>query len=416
MYRTLSLLLCAQFLAHTSATQHIHRSPSGTSPVDVNPRAANTTSDGTEIVVASAWFPDWAGESPTQLSWDKYTHMVFAFAVTTPDPANISIDNSTLLTDFVAEARNNNVSPLLAIGGWTGSRYFSTAVTAEHRSRFVQAALGLVTQYGLDGIDFDWEYPGQQGIGCNVVASDDSANFLAFLELRQENSTLVLTAAVGTQPFVGADKEPMTDVSAFADVLDRIELMVYDAWDSSTTHTAGANAPLTDCPGHQQGSVTSAFPAEKIVLGLAAYGHSYNVTPADAEPSSGGLSTYPALGGAQPAGPSDNSSSTAPDVCDNVAGVSGVYTFAELVDTGFLSEDGTPLENHVYDQCTRTPYVYNETSHVLISYDDPMSFAAKGEFIVDRNLAGFAIWDALGDYKDVLVESLYTSMGIEDCE
>ncbi|KAJ7032536.1 hypothetical protein C8F04DRAFT_654359 [Mycena alexandri] len=48
------------------------------------------------------------------------------------------------------------------------------------------------------------------------------------------------------------------------------------------------------------------FPIERIVLGLAAYGHSYNVTSdAAINKATGSLSMYPAIGGTQPVGTSD---------------------------------------------------------------------------------------------------------------
>jgi chitinase len=44
----------------------------------------------------------------------------------------------------------------LSIGGWTGSQYFSSSVsTASNRTAFVQAVASLITQYDLDGIDFE---------------------------------------------------------------------------------------------------------------------------------------------------------------------------------------------------------------------------------------------------------------------
>lgn len=70
-----------------------------------------------------------------------------------------------------------------------------------------------------------WEYPNRQGIGCNAISPSDSANFLAFLQqLKQDpvGSKLILSAAVGETPLMGANGTPMTDVSAFADVLDHI--------------------------------------------------------------------------------------------------------------------------------------------------------------------------------------------------
>ena len=70
-----------------------------------------------------------------------------------------------------------------------------------------------------------WEYPAKQGIGCNVVSVNDSANFLTFLQtLRKQDGaeSLIITAAVSITPFIGSDGNPMTDVSEFAKVLDYV--------------------------------------------------------------------------------------------------------------------------------------------------------------------------------------------------
>jgi chitinase len=70
---------------------------------------------------------------------------------------------------------------------------------------------------------FSWEYPNKQGVGCNTISPNDSANFLSFLQaLRAKASNLILSAAVGITPFNGPDGNPMADVSAFAQVLDHI--------------------------------------------------------------------------------------------------------------------------------------------------------------------------------------------------
>ncbi|KAJ7500623.1 chitinase [Mycena galericulata] len=398
-------------------------------------RDTNTTGTGTadsEGVVAAGWFPVSGSATPANVSWGMYSHLAYAFATTTPDAGNITVDAAGL-RDFVQTARANNVSPLLSIGGWTGSQYFSSAVaTSDNRTKFVGAITELVDTYNLDGIDFDWEYPGRQGIGCNVVSSSDSANFLLLLKQlsASSNGTFLLTAAVGLAPFVGTDGSALADVSAFADVLDRIELMVYDTW--GVLKTAGPNAPLDSAcePTEYRASSGSAagavaawtqakFPADKIVLGLAAYGHSFNVTPAAAlNSSTGSLNPYPALGGPQPAGPSDTPAADAtPDQCGSPGTVSGVYTFAQLVSSGFLGTDGAAGDgiHYTIEGCSQTPYVYNEDTHVLISYDDAKSFASKGAFISAQGLAGFAVWEVTGDYDDILLDSLYSAMGIQDC-
>ena len=79
-------------------------------------------------------------------------------------------------------------------------------------------------------LDHSWEYPNNQGIGCNVVSKDDSANFLSFLQtlrLQDGGENLIISAAVSLTPFKDSDGNPMKDVSAFADVLDHIGLPLF---------------------------------------------------------------------------------------------------------------------------------------------------------------------------------------------
>nr|GAT54843.1 glycoside hydrolase family 18 protein [Mycena chlorophos] len=405
-------------------------SSSGSGGITTTGNSSADTSD----VVASAWYPGWEAQDfpPSMISWSKYNSMIFAFATTTTDTSTIALDDisAQALPDFVTLAKSNGVSALLSIGGWTGSMYYSSAVaTAENRTTFVNAVLDLVSKYNLDGIDFDWEYPARQGLGCNVVSSEDSANFLSFLQQLRGTSAgknLILTAPVSLTPFIGSDGEPMSDVSAFADVLNYIEIMNYDVW-GSWSSTVGPNAPLADAcaaPANQQGSATSAvsawsaakFPANQIVLGLASYGHSFSVSPGAALRSNGSLALYPTFDASnQPLGSADSpGDATALDPCGNPEGISGIFTFAGLVQEGYLTENGTAANgiDYVYDYCSQTPFVYNETSMVMISYDDATSFAAKGRFINAQNLAGYAVWDVTGDFDDILLDSLHDAMGI----
>jgi chitinase len=42
------------------------------------------------------------------------------------------------------------------------------------------------------------------------------------------------------------------------------------------------------------------------------------------------------------------------------------------------------------------PYVYNESSEVLVSFDNADSFTVKGKFIWEMGVKGFAIVGSLG--------------------
>ncbi|KDR72562.1 hypothetical protein GALMADRAFT_73528 [Galerina marginata CBS 339.88] len=437
----LSTLLAAVFVVLSSfpnilvgAAPHCGLVPPKSAAVAVH-ASTKSNSSGTGAnggdVVATGWYPGWLGSQlePSQISWSKYSALTFAFATTTPDASVIALDSESaaLLPTFVTEAHNNGVNALLSIGGWTGSIYYSTAVgSADNRTTFVKAVVGIASQYGLDGIDFDWEYPSRQGIGCNAISDDDSANFLSFLqELRQDpdGAQLTLTAAVGLTPFAGPGGTPMSDVSAFGEVLDHIAIMNYDVW-GSWSPDVGPNAPLDDsCAPVQAGSATSAlkawtdaqFPASKIVLGVAAYGHSFHVGTSAATDSSGQLALYPPFDKSQqPLGDSDIPGATT-DQCGNTVGVGGTFNFKGMISGGFLDANGNAASgiDYRFDNCSQTPFVYNPSKQTMISYDDKTSFAAKGKFIDDNGLAGFAIWHIAGDSDDILLSSISDAMGLE---
>ena len=40
--------------------------------------------------------------------------------------------------------------------------------------------------------------------------------------------------------------------------------------------------------------------------------------------------------------------------------------------------------------------------------------AAKGKFIRDKGLRGFAMWEASSDFNDLLVDSISQAIGIEE--
>jgi chitinase len=379
--------------------------------------------------VAVSWYPGWRGSDypPDKIHWSGYTQVNYAVAVTTANPAVISLDPSDqqLLPKFVSTAHKNHVAAGLTIGGWTGSRYFSSAVsTPSSRTAFVNAVLGLAKTYKLDAIDFDWEYPNGAGIGCNQKSPSDTANFLLFLQNLRSTAAgkkLTISAAVAITPFLGPGGTPSSDVSGFSTVLDYITIMNYDVWGSWSTGGVGPNAPLNDtCSTKKEGSAVSAvqawtaakFPSNKIVLGVASYGHSYFVKKSDALDASGKLKPYPPFDASQQPHGDSWDAPAGTDVCGNPTPIGGIFNFWGLISGGFLTQAGTPAPgiHYRFDSCSQTPYVYNDKSQVMVAYDDARSFAAKGQFINHSKLKGFAMWTTTGDSNNILLNSIRTAM------
>lgn len=221
-----------------------------------------------------------------------------------------------------------------------------------------------------------WEYPGLQGIGCNIINPNDTPNFLSFLQDLRKTSigaNITLSAATATIPFADSSGNPSTDISGFSKVLDYIAIMNYDV--RSSPSGLGPSAPIDDsCApvGHQFGSAASAIkawsgagmPVNQIVLGVPGYGHSYQIAPnvAFAEGSNAALATYPPFDPAERLLGDRWDGDAGRDVCGAQQGPGGVYTYWGLIEEEFLNTDGSARDGVVYryDNCSETvslPYM-----------------------------------------------------------
>lgn len=116
------------------------------------------------------YYPSWVAggsyyiNSPSKVDYTRYTHIMYAFAIPGSDGKIGAVDNSSSLTDLVTRAHAANVKVLLSIGGWLDSSPNNTPFeTISGNSTYINnlatACGNLITQYNLDGIDLDWEYP-----------------------------------------------------------------------------------------------------------------------------------------------------------------------------------------------------------------------------------------------------------------
>ncbi|KAF7315905.1 Chitinase [Mycena indigotica] len=420
----------------------------------VVPAKAAISAATSNFTVAAGWYPGYHFDQVplSSVLWNKYTHLIYAFATPTEDPNSISLVDSDaeLLPQFVAAAHKNGVAAGLSIGGWGGSTYFSSNVaTPANRTAFVKSVVGLIEKYQLDLIDFDWEFPGMQGIGCNLVSENDTENLLLMLrELKAspQGSKVSLSAATSVQPFPTTNT---TLVSQFASVLNWITPMVYDlSWNwtagSRRLQRALPSAPLDDsCFSAASGEnitglgsaksaveawVGAGIPRNQIALGVPAYGHSFDVNRTTA------FLTTPSLSSGLPSMSSsplqlvpypvyDTLNHTPGDAWDGTGGINqcGVYTgpggtfaFFSLISAKYLLANGSiaPGIPYRWDECSQTPYLYaanHGKQGVLISYVDPRSFGVRGQFVKANNLAGFSMWEVGGDPQGLLVDAILSA-------
>ena len=282
--------------------------------------------------------------------------------------------------------QNSELKTLLSIGGWnTGSGQWSImAADPSKRSIFIKSAVKLATTFGFDGIDFDWEYPGDREGSDPEHDKEDFTLLVEEFSSALQAQGLILTAATSPDP---VRSEIGYDIPRVAAALDFINVMDYDyhgAWDNFT----GVNTPLygrveeddVNHPGHffnvndtVNWYIDSGMPKEKINIGTAAYGRGFTL-PKYSENT--GL-YCPAIGG-MPAGPY-----TRQDGIWGYLEILQAFNNASLVNL----PGATPKEwQRVVDGCYMAPYAVN--GPYWIGYDNVESIALKAKYANTINVGG----------------------------
>ncbi|KAF8658413.1 hypothetical protein AX16_001965 [Volvariella volvacea WC 439] len=391
--------------------------------------------------ISAAYYTNWSISTnpPEKIDFSKFDILFYAFVMPTASGGiEWDYDGQSVLRRLVTSARNSGKGSkvVLSIGGWGGSYHFSSAVsTAAKRNAFTSALVNVVTNYDLDGVDLDWEYPNSPGAG-NPYSASDSANFLSLLKsLRSAlGPSAIISAAVPHLPWIGANGRPLTDVSDYATQMTFINIMNYDVW--GTSSTPGPNAPLGNLCGTSsqphasaQAAVqqwkTAGFPVSKMLLGLALYGYvsrsSKTILKGSLMPSSdmlileqtqdaGNETGLNFLNGAHPRGkeaPIEEANFAAANL---TSWWGQQIPFKTLVKSGALMRkpDGTYGQGGGFtmgwDDCSDTPYLFNTAQQTVVTYDDTWSLADKAKFAKQSGLAGCFTW-SLDQVGNVLLDT-----------
>jgi len=98
------------------------------------------------------YMPSWAG-SVNSIQYGKLTHINYAFVLPNANGTLQGVPDPAKLQSLVSLGHQNNVKVGLALGGWNDgndSAFEALAGNSGARTTFVNAVLGLVTQYNLD--------------------------------------------------------------------------------------------------------------------------------------------------------------------------------------------------------------------------------------------------------------------------
>lgn len=290
---------------------------------------------------------------------------------------------------YLLKKKNRQLKVILSIGGWNDSpRFPAMAASAPARETFAKTAVQLVTDWGFDGIDLDWEYPE------NAAQAADFVKLLA--ELRKQLTAWTFANARGYRFLLtvassaGPSHYNVLNLKEADQYLDSWNLMAYDyagSWDT----TSGHQANLFATPGNPAATkyssdkavsdyIAQGVPASKILLGLPTYGRAFD--------STGGLG-QPFYG----VGPGSATLQTP-----------GLWLYKDLP---------RPGATELYDDAAGASYSYDPAARELISYDTVGSAKKKGSYLKAKGLAGSFFWEASGDKQgaESLVGTLAAELG-----
>ncbi|KAI7815262.1 chitinase [Rhyzopertha dominica] len=314
------------------------------------------------------------------------THIIYGFVGLSDSDGSVKLLDADLDVTNQGFARFQalkTISPgtktLLAIGGWNegSTKYSAVAASSTLRANFIKSAVDLLSTYGFDGFDLDWEYPAQRG-----GSDTDKENYVSLIrEFREEFDKYgyLLTAAVAAST---SAVDISYDVPSLSKYLDFINVMTYDlhgAWDGVTGENAPLYASSLDVTDTQRalnvdacirGWIERGADPAKLIMGVGIYGRTFTL----ADASNNGI-------GAAITGPGSPGPYT---------GESSMVGYNEICE---LQLDGSWTV--VWNEEQSVPYAYKDNQWV--GYDNPASVEIKVAYAKSMSLGGIMVWSVETD-------------------
>lgn len=329
---------------------------------------------------------------PALVDAKKLTHINYAFANIVDGKPKFELDiDSIKISKLIALKKvNPNLKVLYSIGGWIWSDKFShVAAYPEKRKQFAIASVALMKKYGFDGVDLDWEYPGQRGED-NAFRPSDKENFTLLLaEIRKQldatgktdKTHYLLTIATGAdQAYIDN-----TGLGKAQEYLDFINVMCYDfyhGWHFQTGHHANLYPSDMEKFNGNSGQeainrhIKAGVPASKLIMGIPFYGRQWEKV------------------------------STAR---------SGLYQTA--MSTGAIVSYWSIVEKMKskkyvkgYDQSAQASFLFSPTDSTFISWETPKEIETKANYIKQNGLGGAMFWEYSLDSNQELLNTLFKNM------
>ncbi|MCR5364178.1 MAG: glycoside hydrolase [Bacteroidales bacterium] len=314
--------------------------------------------------VILAYYTENSSDLPdvTLLTHINYAHGRFKNPST--GDGGIVISGTSLMKQVIAlKSVNPRLKVMLMIGGWgiKADGFSMMARDADKRTEFCKSVKSLLDEYGLDGVDIDWEYPTYSAEGTGASAADKGNFNLVLKELRETLGTSKIIS------FASSSSAKYVDWPIAIQYIDYVNVMTYDMGAAPNGH----NSPLyrsakfnhRSCDESIELHLAAGIPLNRMNLGVPFYGKA------------------------------EKNPSEANKVYNYEVNYNEMYDILHNNWYKKRSLDVTGKNNRAWDDVAKVPFLTDNMGRNLLSYDDPESVTCKGQYVVEKKLLGAMFWE-----------------------
>ena len=298
----------------------------------------------------------------TLLTHINYAHGRFKNPST--GDGGIVISGTSLMKQVISlKSVNPKLKVMLMIGGWgiKADGFSMMARDADKRTEFCKSVKSLLDEYGLDGVDIDWEYPTYSAEGTGASAADKGNFNLVLKELRETLGTSKIIS------FASSSSAKYVDWPIAIQYIDYVNVMTYDMGAAPNGH----NSPLyrsakfnhRSCDESIELHLAAGIPLNRMNLGVPFYGKA------------------------------EKNPSEANKVYNYEVNYNEMYDILHNNWYKKRSLDVTGKNNRAWDDVAKVPFLTDNMGRNLLSYDDPESVTCKGQYVVEKKLLGAMFWE-----------------------
>ena len=231
-----------------------------------------------------------------------------------------------------------------------GGSFSALCKSEENMQKFADDCVAFMEEWGIDGIDLDWEFPGLSWSGAACDVSCDTDNYVRLVKKLRETFGDKYEISYAGYCF---DKQSVTGGYRYIDIkemdkyVDYVNIMTYDLDEAPHHHSALSDTrAYRDCNRAVNAYLNAGVKPNKLVLGIPFYGrHSFSSSPTAV--------TYKSI----------------------------------------ITMDAKKYRRNKWDATANCPYVETMQGVFYMGYDNPKSIAAKGNWIRQKGMLGLMYWE-----------------------